>query len=473
MLVLAFVCALARTSPQERVEKLISEGGYDAVDVGVLVKVPGHDSAAVSLNSSRGYNPASVMKLVTGAAALDLLGLQYRFATKVYLDGILDKETGTLDGDLCVRGGGDPGFLVERVWLFVQHLYHRGVREIKGDLVLDDSFFDEEISGPGFGEDGSSRAYEAPVGALSANFNTVVVYVAPGATPGSPVHVTQFPRLKGVKVVSTAKTVAAGKSTGLQVKTEKMDGRTAILVYGSMGLDEEPCYKYRKIRSNTWENFGWMVMGLFEQSDISLRGDMRRERLSDSLTRGEPFYTFESQPLAEFLFNMFKYSSNFAAEMLFKTVAAESDSLPGSWRIGAAAFGEWWRRSNLPGTLTVANGSGMGGGNRLEPRQVVALLERAWRDKEALPEFLHALSVAGVDGTLKSRFAKSRLRGIVRAKTGTLNSRGVSNLAGYVLLPGKTYVFAILVNSREQGQFSHWTLQQRILEAVVSQAGKQ
>ena len=457
---------------QTRVEQLIKDSNYAEESVGVLIKEIKSDKPLVALNHETMYNPASVMKLITGAAALDMLGIQYTFQTKVYIDSTFDSDSGVVPGSVYIRGGGDPGFLAERMWLFIQHLTHCGIKKIAGDLILDDSYFDPEINGPGFGEDNSSRAYEAPIAALSANFNTVAVHVAPANVIGAPVHITPFPRMKGVKIVSTAKTSPAGTSSGLQVKTEIMDGKTAILVFGDMALHEEPRYIFRKVW-NTWESFGWICQGLFEECDIAFNGKVRHETVPQSLQSKEPFYTFESQPLPIFVFNMFKYSSNFAAEMVFKTVASEFDSLPGSWRSGARIVSDWWKRKKYLRRKTktspiIKNGSGMGGGNRVSPRHIVNLLEYVWYKKTYVPEFTYAMSVAGVDGTLKSRFKHSPLKGIIRAKTGTLNSRGVSNLAGYVLLPEKTCVFAILVTNKKKSQYSHWSLQQKILETVIS-----
>lgn len=469
--ILVFHVAYAAQLYQQQVEKLIATSNYPAGDVGVLIKEVGRDSVLVSCNQNALFNPASVMKLVTGTVAFDLLGIDYCFKTDVFIDSVFNRDTGVVHGNLYIRGRGDPGFLAERMWLFVQHLTHCGIKEIAGDLVLDDSYFDSNINGPGFGEDQSSRAYDAPIAALSANFNTVAIHAAPATTVGAPVHITPFPRMKGVRIVSTAKTSAAGSSSGLQVKTEMMDGKTAILVFGDMSLDEKPRYIFRKVW-NTWESFGWICQGLFEECGIAFTGKARHAKVPNSVVSRKPFYTFDSQSLSVFVFNMFKYSSNFAAEMVFKTVASEFDSLPGSWESGSRLVSHWWQTKKLLRRATtsspvVKNGSGMGGENRLSPRHIVNLLEYVWHKKKYAPEFIYALSVSGVDGTLKERFHPSPLTGIIRAKTGTLNNRGVSNLAGYVLLPHTTYVFAILVTNKNHSQFTHWTLQQKILETVI------
>lgn len=467
------VCLMLNAqSFQTQVEQLIRDRNYAKKAVGVLIKEIGKDSLCVGLNHDSLFNPASVMKLITGAAALDMLGIQYTFKTDVFIDSSFDRDSGVVWGNLYIRGGGDPGFLAERMWLFVQHLTHCGIKKIKGDCILDDSYFDSDINGPGFGEDKSSRAYDAPIAALSANFNTVAVHVAPANTVGAPIHITPFPRMKGVKIIATAKTSPEGTSSGLQVKTEIMDGKTAILVFGDMALNEKPRYIFRKVW-NTWESFGWICQGLFEECGIQFNGDVRHEKIPDTLKSKEPFYSFSSQPLPIFVFNMFKYSSNFAAEMVFKTVASEFDSIPGSWLSGSRVITHWWKKKKFlryktQSSPVVKNGSGMGGGNRVSPRHIINLLEYVWFKKNYAPEFISALSVAGVDGTLESRFKNSPLKGIIRAKTGTLNSRGVSNLAGYVQLPRKTYVFAILVTNKKKSQYSHWVLQQKILETVIT-----
>lgn len=462
-------------SIQTTIEKLIKDSNYTDTAVGVFIKEIGSKEPLVSINKDNHYNPASVMKLVTGVAAFDLLGLDYRFRTNVYLDASFNRDSGVVKSNLYIRGGGDPGLYAERLWLFVQHLTHCGIKKIEGDLVLDDSFFDLKFRGPGFGENGSNRAYEAQVAALSANFNTVAVHVSPGTSVGAPVNIIPFPRMKGVKIISTAKTSEQGSSSSLRIKTEEMDGKTAVLVYGNMSIDEKPRYKYRKVY-NTWENFGWVLLGFFEESGVEFKGVVRHEAVPDSLKSKEPFYTFTSMPLTEYVFAMFKYSSNFAAEMVFKTIAAENDTLPGSWKSGARIINRWWKKRKLSAKNTksypiVKNGSGMGD-NRVSPAHVIELLEYVWQKKTYKPEFVYALSIAGVDGTLEERFDTSHLKGIVRAKTGTLNDRGVSNLAGYVFLRKKTYAFAILVNFKGKSQYSHWNLQQKILETVFPSSSK-
>ncbi|MBD3343845.1 MAG: D-alanyl-D-alanine carboxypeptidase/D-alanyl-D-alanine-endopeptidase [Chitinivibrionales bacterium] len=449
-----------------KITAAIAEKDYPSGSVGVCIQDVSSGKTIVAVNADSFYIPASVSKLVTGAMGLELLGLDYTFQTNAYIDGDLNRESGELDGTLYIQGRGDPGFLVERMWLFVQHLSHLGITSIRKDLVLDDFFFDSVFCGPGFGEEKTSRSYEATIGALSAGFNCVAIHVRPGDTVGAPVQVDLFPPLKDVHLVATAKTIAPLRRDKIEVKTEKVDDRTGVFVYGSMHVDAEPRYIFRKTW-HSWKNFGNTLQGLFDKSKITLAGTVRHEKVPDSLEKRGPFYTFESLPFTEYLRHMFKYSSNFAAEMIFKTIAAENDSIPGSWEGGERVALEWWKDNGLPGTPVIKNGSGMGKVNRLKPAQVVALLRHAHGKKEYAPDYVSLLSVAGVDGTLKDRFARSRLKGIMRAKTGTLNDHGVSTLAGYVLMPEKTWAFALLINNKNVSQITHWELQQEILHLAV------
>jgi len=185
---------------------------------------------------------------------------------------------------------------------------------------------------------------------------------------------------------------------------------------------------------------------------------------------------------------MFKWSSNFVAEMLFKTIGAEKLGEPATWPKGAAAISAWWEFRGLPGKPQIINGSGMGGEkqsraaaedttgasakneNKVSPAQIVELLAYVSRQKSYYPDYVSALSLSGADGTLRSRFQRSKLKGAVRAKTGTLNSVKVSTLAGYMFLDDKTYAFAVFCKNVGPNQYDNWIMQEQILEAVARSA---
>ncbi len=295
----------------------------------------------------------------------------------------------------------------------------------------------------------------------------MAIHARSGNVSGSPVIVDIFPKVHGVTIKSSAKTVEKGKSGTIDIETASTPKGTSVIVKGTMAMDEQPKYIYRKVWQ-TWEVFGGAIVSLFDETGIGFGGKIIHGAVSESLLKTVPFYQFTSEPLSYYVKDMFKYSSNFAAEMIFKTIPTATDSVRGSWPLGALKIQTWWKNSNLPGIPVIKNGSGMGNSNRLSVFQIATLLSHVWSEKAYLPEYLNALSVSGIDGTLKSRFKKSPLKGIVRGKTGTLNSYGVSTLAGYLMLPQKTYTFAIICSKVGGGQYDNWVMQEQILEKFAS-----
>ena len=477
--------APASGSVQAAVDGLIKSRKYNAAGLGVVVKDLTNDSVVVAVNPDMPMNPASVQKLITGAAAFELLGPTYTFATRIYTDGTFQADSGIIDGNIYIRGAGEPGINPEKLWLIVQQLRHRGVRKIAGNIVMDDYFFDEVAVGPGFSED-ESRSYQSLISALPVGYSSFAIHHRPGHQVGSPVYVDIFPKVEGVKVNASATTVAGSKGR-IEVSTSLQNGVTQVNVKGSMGIEEPPGYSYRRMWQS-WESFGGAFRSMCADNGIKITGKTVRQRTPDTLTAKAPFYMYGGDPLTEFVKHMFKWSSNFIAEMLFKTMGAEKLGDPGTWPKGAAAVTAWWELRGLPGRPQIINGSGMGGersslpqggaaddsegappknDNRVSPSQIVELLSYVSRQKSYYPDYAAALSVAGTDGTLRSRFQRSKLRGAVRAKTGTLNSVKVSTLAGYMFLEGKTYAFAVFCKNVGPNQYDNWIMQEQILEAVA------
>lgn len=449
---------------QDSIEHYLAHVQYPKQHIAVVVKEIAAIEPMVACNADESLNPASVVKLLTAAVAFEQLGAAYHFSTDVYFDGTYDSDSGIVYGNMYLQGGGDPGLTPERLWLFVQELHLRGVREIRGSIIVDDSFFDSVTTGPGFNEDSTSRAYQPIIGALGGNYGSLAIYHRSGTTVGSPVYIELFPEIPGMQVQSTAKTGEAGSWNTLSIITRNSRSGTQVIAQGMRPLDLASSVLYRKLW-RSWEPCAGAFAALCEASGITVNGPVVQSVVPPELRKKPPFMRFASEPLATIINKMLKNSSNYIAEMLFKTVAIADDSLPGSWKQGAAVVRAWWRAKNLPDTLVVCNGSGMGDGNRLSANQITALLEYVWKSGVYFPEYLSALPVAGVDGTLAARFKKSVVQGVVRAKTGTLLMYGVSTLAGYFTVEQKKYVFAIFCNGVRR-PYNAWVVQRRILEMV-------
>ncbi|MBN2037768.1 MAG: D-alanyl-D-alanine carboxypeptidase/D-alanyl-D-alanine-endopeptidase [Chitinispirillaceae bacterium] len=460
------------TTLSEEVIGCIASKKCPPTSVAVAVSKLEDDSLVLAINADTLLNPASVTKLVTGAVAFELLGQNHFFVTRIFTDSVLVHDSCLTVRNLYIRGSGDPGFTVERLWLFVENLHHIGIRKIMGDLVIDDFFFDSLTVGPGLNEDTTSRAYQPLVSALCANFSAVAIHHRPGHAVKQPVVVDLFPEIKGIMLTNTAVTVSPKKrKSGLDISTRPESLTTQVVVEGSLPLDDQGGYTYRKLWQ-TWQSFGGALRPLLARRGIALQGTVVHAPVPKNIALKPPLHEFVSQPLSMSIDEMFKYSSNFVAEMLFKTLSARRDSVPGSWKRSAKLVADWWKKQKLPGKPVIINGSGMGDTNRLSTRQIVALLRHVWLQKNYAPEYISALSVSGVDGTVKSRFEKSPLRGLVRAKTGTLNSYGISTLAGYLMLESASYAFAVFCSGTGQPQSKDWLLQEKILEKIAEHLAK-
>jgi D-alanyl-D-alanine carboxypeptidase/D-alanyl-D-alanine-endopeptidase (penicillin-binding protein 4) len=468
----------AEAGAKKPLESLLSKNRYPLRKVFVALKDLDQDgdSMITQLNADSLVNPASVSKLLTAAIAFDKLGTGYTFKTSVYQDSAFDPATGACKGLVYIRGGGDPSLVIERLWLLVQHLACMGVTSVEKDIVLDDSFFDTVSCGPGFYEESADNPYMAPINALSVNFNCVSVWVRPGASMGAPVFSSLLPKSEIVGLSSFAKTAPGGKQTDCIISVKKAQDMTSVTVSGTLPRDNRQVLEYRKVWQ-TRDYFASVLRTLLKDNRIAFKGNFRHGTVPEPLRQQPPFYAFASPPLSDIITDMFKFSSNFAAEMIFKTLSAEKDAtFGGTWEKSAALAVQWWKDKGLPaaGAATgavvpkIRNGSGMGDSNRMSCRQIVELLSYVNMSKSFLPEYLYALPSAGVDGTLKSRFRNSRFKGIVRGKTGTLNDFGVHSIAGYILFPKKSYAFAIIFNGlTEHSQVNQWEMQEKILDLIV------
>lgn len=464
---LLFCCFTLFSQPLDSLLRAeISRAGYDTAGVGVLIAKPDGTTLA-TLNADKPFILASVQKIFTGGAAFDRLGHNHSFDTDIYLDSI-DKVSGKVVGKFAIKGHGDPGFTAERLWLLTMHLKHQGIRELPDTIFLDNTFFDTVAIGPGFEDRMSSRAYMAPISPVSTNFNAVAVHVLP-TKPGNPARIDLFPERADALIRGNINTIANGTTSGLKVSSSWNGTRTVVHASGTMNEGDKSRYIYRKVWDPV-ENFGSTFIAACRQVGISCSSTVVQAKVPVGL---KLFYSFESEPLVKHVNGMFKYSNNFIAEMIFKSLDAEVNGRAGSWPGGVETVGEWVKLVTPDfGKLQMVNGSGMSKHNLATPYQLEKTLNYVLSQSSWSSEFMAALPVAGIDGTLKSRFKGSDLNGILRAKTGTLNSYGVSNLAGYLVTPQGNYPFVFLVNDRSKDLSRHWKLQEMVMSRLFTELGK-
>ena len=423
----------------ERLEGVIQSRALKRSRVSALVVRQSDGQVLFAHRADRPMTPASNMKILTAVAALDVYGPTHRFET-LALSSAPPNAEGVIQ-DLFVRGGGDPVLNSEDWWRFAADLANRGLRRIAGDLVLDDSLFDQQRWHPGWGRT-SSRAYHAPVGALTANYGAFSVVVTPGAKRGDPAHVVVDPPVPYLRVENRARTGMPSSKNSLVVDRAAGDGIEVVTVAGSLRAGADAKTYYRSVLDPT-RYAGAVLRRQLAAVGIQLDGRVRLAR-APAVAEAYELLVYKGRPLAQIVRLFVKFSNNAIAETLVKQIGVAASGSTGSWQTGMPALQAHLERMGLLGEGSVlVDGSGLSYENRVSPRAFVKALRLAGASFKFGPELMSALPIAAEDGTLEKRAEASM--GEVRAKTGLLN--GVTALSGYALMgDGERAVFSLMVN---------------------------
>jgi D-alanyl-D-alanine carboxypeptidase/D-alanyl-D-alanine-endopeptidase (penicillin-binding protein 4) len=381
-------------------------------------------------------NPASVTKVVTSAAALEHLGPHYQFETRIYLDVL--PEDGAAEGNIYFKGFGDPQLTSERVFLMVGEVIQQGLRKVSGNLVIDDTWFDDEREPRGWDKVRGEGAYYAGTGALSVNFNSVTIKVR-GGPEGKPALVTVEPPIPFVKLVNNTTTAAKGRrEISVKIKPKK-DGEE-VTVSGKIAVDDEKTY-YRRV-SNPPLYAAHLLRETMKMRGFKLGGKIKIGKVPDE---AELFHVFHSLRLAAIARDMNKASNNFTAEQILKVMGG-ADGQPASFDRGLAVMEQFLEKAGLKkGTYTMTNGSGLSHQNRFSSAQIVKVLRYVYGQWKYMPDFVSSMSIAAGDGTVRKRYRGSPAAYSLRAKTGSID--GVASLCGYVPnAQGDLLAFSVVTN---------------------------
>lgn len=389
-----------------------------------------------SFHEHTAVNPASNAKLYTAAAALATLHGDHRFETA--LMGTV--KGSSVSGNLVLRGYGDPSLTTADLFELVQGLRAAGVRQVAGDVMVDQRFFDEETTPPGFEQQpGEWAAFRAPVSAVAVNENTVTMTVR--ATEAGSAAIVRFDPPGFVDVEGEVKTSDSGADTvGLELSANGQ--RLHAKVSGAVSRESRIVRYTRRVDDPTLLA-GYALRALLEEAQIKVGGEVKVATGRE----GPVIVHHESAPLSSLLYSLGKQSDNFYAEMVFKSLGGEAKGRPAKSASGAELVERWVSKVGAGDAgLVIKNGSGLFDSNRTTAASVVALLRAAWHDPAIQPEFVAQLSIGGVDGTLRHRFRGGHARRLVRAKTGTLEDAAA--LSGYVLSPGGrgALAFSVIMN---------------------------
>jgi serine-type D-Ala-D-Ala carboxypeptidase/endopeptidase (penicillin-binding protein 4) len=445
------------------IDEALNEGALDEAEVSFLAVDVKTGEVLADYEPDRLVNPASNAKLFTAAAALDVLKPEHRFKTEYYVQGQL--KDGTLQGNLVVKGFGDPTVVTERLVRVANELYLFGIERITGGVIVDDSFFDAQTEGKGWEtEEAPDRAYAAGVSALSLNYNAVSIYARPGSEDGRPAVVHVDPPCEAVRLEGGAQTERFGR--GFRVVSEDAkDGTTLLTVEGAIGAREAPFRVYRRVWDPT-TYFGSTLVLLLQQ-----RGVKVQHRVSKGpVPAGARLVLVDKSPmLTEVVADLNHYSNNFIAETLIKAMGVADGGEPGTFEKGLVAARRFLEEKVglQPGTYQFQNGSGLNEANAFTARHVVQLLTYMHRQFETSTEFTASLAVAGTQGTIGHRMRETPAERRLRGKTGTLS--GVSALSGYVVQPaGDVVAFSILAQGYKKGVRPVWQVQNRIGTSFAS-----
>ncbi len=440
----------AREALLQLVDSLTQQPAFRMAHWGVLIMDPEVSDTLVSINADKLFMPASNQKLLTGATALELLGPDYRWRTPVLLRGTV--QNGTFRGDVVLHGSGDPswsdslqqGDALHALVPIADALAARGIRRVVGRILTEGDAFSDAPLGFGWAWDDLDFGYSAGVDELMLNENAFDVVVSAGARAGAPATVRLSPDIgyPALQITATTRAASGGAREFAPLDVSADSTGTRLYIRGTVPLGDsvQLVRAYRHPNSAVVAAVSTVLRtrGLaFEQASAARSG------VAASAT--DTLVVLESPPLSEVLWRMQKPSQNQIAEVLFKTMALERTGVGRADSARAVVERQLALWGVAPDGIAVRDGSGLSRHDYLSPRTVVRVLT-VMQAHPAFGAFYAALPIAGVDGTIDSRFRGTAAEGNLRAKTGYVDK--ARSLSGYVnTADGHQLVFSILCNN--------------------------
>jgi len=419
--------------------------GVPVSNVAVVVQQVGSDRPSLKHQPNTAMNPASTMKLVTTYAALEILGPAYRWKTEAAIDGAL--SDGLLQGNLVLRGTGDPKLNLEAFWMLLRALRGKGLRDIRGDLMLDRSHFAPVQGEPGRFDGDPFRPYNVLPDALLLNFKSLRFTFAP-ANGG--VRLAVDPRPPALEVINVLKLAEGacpdGRAFRDLIKASFDSAKPRAIFTGQYPAScGEKDLNVALLEPN--EYAAGVMRQLWAELGGTWTGGVREGRISPG---AQPFHVHESAPLGEIVRDMNKFSNNVMARQIFLAVGAERSGAPADGAKSSAAIKAWLAQSGIAASeLVMENGSGLSREERVSAATLTAVLQAAW-GSNVMPEFIASMPITAVDGTMRRRLRGEGVSGNAHIKTGLLSD--ARSMAGYVLdRRGRRYAVVMFVNHPNAG----------------------
>lgn len=442
-----------------QIEAVLRDTMFNRVFTGVQVVSVKSGNVIFQQNANKLFRPASTLKLFTTSAAVKVLGTNFQVRTDCTVDSI---SSGVVYGSIYVKGRGDPLLTTAHLDSLARMVSAAGIREIRGDVVGDVSYFDDILWGKGWMWDDDPGPLWPYITPLAVNSNTISVSIAPGLSEGLPVNVLLDPPTRYFTIVNTG--ITSFDTIGRTLKISRLwkERLNTITVDGAL----HPYASSMTVRFNVWKPELYALEVFRERliaNGIAVQGGVRAGKAQWGYRVGTLQHSLDSLILA-----VNKDSYNLGAEALLKILAAEVRKRSGSADTGIVIVKQFLSSLGIDtAAVVMVDGSGVSRYNLVTPSAITKLLTTAYRDTQLFPPFWNSLPIGGVDGTLKTRFVNSTVRGNVRAKTGRHSDAAA--LAGYVITTRKdTLAFSVMFNHYSSNPEVYRKAQDRIVEILTS-----
>lgn len=414
-------------SLRSKIKPLVQNSGLSESQMSLYVALAGNDSPQEILNvqGKKKIIPASVTKLVTAGTVIHHFPPGFKFKTTLLSNAKI--ENGVLKGDLYLKGGGDPSFVSETMWYLVNVFTRQQIKSIEGKIIVDDSLFDRQRFDSSRQKERVDRAYDAPTGAMSFNWNSINIFVRPGLKSGEAAKVFADPESDYIRVKNNVKTTGEGGKTSVAADRDEdaVGGGDMVQVSGHIASDSKEIAIYKNVtQPDMWS--GANLKFFLRQRGIQVQGDVVAGVSPDN---AKVLAEAESKPVEAILADMNKFSNNYVAEMLTKNLGTLVEK-PGSISKGMTLLNQYMKSLSIPDDqYELYNPSGLTRQNKLSAFALWNVLNDIKQTFKYQPEFISSLPIAGIDGTLKNRMRNTAGERWIRAKTGYLT--GVVALAGF------------------------------------------
>lgn len=441
----------------------IKDADFSSDGIGLFIQGVDNEKPLVALHADLFLNPASVIKLVTTAAALDMLGQGYRWSTEVMYTGNIEGHT--LNGDLYIRGNGDPYLTPERFWRLLNRIYIVGIHRITGDVLIDNSYFEPgKVDYAAFDQQ-PYRTYNVGPNAVLVGFQATEFHLDIDTTGTDPaVKITPFPQSPRLRIINQVKLVNGSCNAWkkrLSLETRNNAGMLEVVFSGNYALACKQRTLYRRV-SEAQDHYQHFFLPLWNQIGGSVDGKITQGIVPADAKR---LLEESSISLAEAVRLVNKFSNNVMTRQILLSMGAQEFGPPGTTDKGIAAVNAWLVEHKLDHPdLQLDNGAGLSRDARISAGLLGELLLHIYK-QAYMPEFIAALPVSGYDGTMAHRFNDTPLVGHAHIKTGLLDF--VQSMAGYVTTAtGKRYVVVLLHNDKRAHTRSAEKLQNQLINWI-------